>query len=504
MTPGGAARTVNVLAIAGSDPSGGAGIQADLKSIAAGGGYGMAVITALTAQNTRGVRGVHVPPAAFATAQLDAVSDDVRIDAVKIGMLADASVVEAVGEWLRRVRPPHVVLDPVMIATSGDALLDPAAADALLRLIPLADLITPNVPELAAIDGESAATSWEAALEQALRVARRHGVRVLAKSGHLEGSLAPDALVSPDGSVAEFAGQRIETSNTHGTGCSLSSGIATRAARFAGDWVRAAAEAKAWLSESLRAADVLEVGSGHGPVNHLAGLWARGGLETRPSPGEIREEWWNGIAEVRRQTDELGFIRRLVDGTLARRDFLDYVAQDVIYLRAYARVLARVAELAPTAEEQAFWAKASQGAIVGEILLHRDRLGAEAADAAASGAVPASPATEGYVNHLLAAGTKGYEEGIAAVLPCYWVYSDLGMRLARGELGASARAADHPYAEWIAAYDNAEFAADTETAIGYVTRAASRADPGTRDRMRRAFEAAAVWEREFFGQTAAG
>lgn len=498
------ARVVNVLAVAGSDPSGGAGIQADLKSIAAGGGYGMAVITALTAQNTRGVRGVHTPPADFVTAQLDAVSDDVRIDAVKIGMLANAAVAEAVGEWLRRVRPPCVVLDPVMIATSGDALLEPSAAEALQRLIPLADLITPNVPELAAIAGEPAAESWETMLEQARRVARRHGVRVLAKSGHLEGSLAPDALVTPDGATTVFPGARIATENTHGTGCSLSSGIATRAARHGGDWTRAAAEAKAWLSESLRAADALEVGAGRGPVSHLAGLWQRGGLDTRPTPDEIRAEWWDGIAEVRRETDELGFIRRLVDGTLERRDFLDYVAQDVIYLRAYARVLARLAELASSPEEQLFWARASQGAIAGEMLLHRDRLGGEAADAAASGRVHASPATEGYVNHLLAAGARGYAEGAAAVLPCYWVYADLGTRLARGELGAATLAPDHPYAEWIAAYDDPVFAADTETAIGIVTRVAAEADPAVRDRMRRAFDAAAVWEREFFGQTAAG
>lgn len=497
-------RTVNVLTIAGSDPSGGAGIQADLKSIAAGGGYGMAVITALTAQNTRGVTGVHVPPVDFLAAQLDAVSDDVRIDAVKIGMLADAAVVETVGAWLRRVRPPLVVLDPVMIATSGDALLEPSAAEALLGLIPLADLVTPNLPELAAIAGEPVAETWEAALDQARRVAAERGVRVLAKSGHLDGRLAPDALVTPDGSATVFSAVRVETRNTHGTGCSLSSGVAVRAARFDGDWERAVREAKAWLTESLRAADALEVGSGHGPVHHLAGLWGRGGLETAPDPDEIRREWWEGIAEVRRQTDELGFIRGLVDGTLPREQFLDYVAQDVIYLRAYARVLARLAELAPTVDEQAFWAKASQGAIIGEILLHRDRLGREAADAAASGRVVASAETDGYVNHLLAAGTRGYAEGAAAVLPCYWVYSDLGMRLARGELGEAAQAPDHPYAEWIAAYDDAAFAADTETAIGIVTRIAAEADAATRDRMRRAFEAAAVWEREFFGQTAAG
>lgn len=498
------ARIPNVLSIAGSDPSGGAGIQADLKSIAAGGGYGMAVITALTAQNTRGVTAVHVPPAEFLAAQLDAVSSDVRIDAVKIGMLANAEVIAVVDQWLRRVRPGIVVLDPVMIATSGDALLGADAGEALRGLIPLADLITPNVPELAVIAGEEEAEHWEAALEQGARVAARYGVQVLAKSGHLEGSQAPDALVEPSGRITVFPGARVETRNTHGTGCSLSSAIATRAARVNGDWERAARESKLWLSESLRAADELEVGAGHGPVHHFAGIWQRGGLDTAPTPEDIRAAWWDGIVQLRRETDELGFIRGLTDGTLRREDFLDYVAQDVIYLRAYARVLARVAELAPTVAEQAFWAKASQGAIVGEIELHRLRLGGEAADAAAAGAVLPSTATEGYVNHLLAASTRGYEEAIAAVLPCYWVYSNLGMRIARGEFGVGAQAPDHPYAEWVAAYDDPVFAADTETAIGYVTRAAAEADTATRSRMHRAFEAAARWERDFFAQTAAG
>ena len=500
----GVATTPNILTIAGSDPSGGAGIQADLKSISAGGGYGMAAITALTAQNTQGVTDVHIPPAEFLAAQLDAVSSDVHIDAVKIGMLANAQVIEVVSDWLRRVKPPIVVLDPVMIATSGDALLDESAVRALERLIPLADLITPNVPELAVIAGESAVSDWESLLAQAARVAATHGVRVLAKSGHLAGTDAPDALVSCEGSPVVFAGERIATENTHGTGCSLSAAVATRAARLDGDFERAVAESKAWLSESLRTADELTVGEGHGPVNHFAGLWARGGLETRPTPESIREDWWERIAPVRQQTDELGFIQQLTQGTLKREDFLHYIAQDVIYLRAYARVLARVAELAPTVDEQAFWAKASQGAIIGEILLHRDRLGSEAANAAAAGLIESSAATDGYVNHLLAAGTRGYAEGIAAVLPCYWVYSDLGIRITRGDFGDFSQDPSHPYAEWIASYDDERFAADTETAIGYVTRAAADADAATRGRMWRAFEAAAIWEREFFGQTAAG
>ena len=181
-----------MLAIAGSDPSGGAGIQADLKSIAANGGYGMAAITALTAQNTQGVRAVHVPPAAFLTAQLDAISDDIGIDAVKIGMLGDAAVIDAVRSWLEKVRPAVVVLDPVMVATSGDRLLQESAEAALQALLPLADLITPNLAELAILLKEPVAADWAEALAQGKRLAALTGTTVLVKGGHLQGGRPGD------------------------------------------------------------------------------------------------------------------------------------------------------------------------------------------------------------------------------------------------------------------------------------------------------------------------
>lgn len=510
--------TPNVLSIAGTDPTGGAGIQADLKSIAAGGGYGMAVVTALVAQNTRGVREVHVPGAAFLRAQLDAVSDDVRIDAVKIGMLANVEVITTVAAWLSDVRgraasgegaaarPAQpafpVVLDPVMVAASSDPLLEPESIEALRALVPLADLVTPNLFELAELVGEPVAADWAEALAQGARLAASFRVRVLVKGGHLAGDSTPDAIVDPAGSVTEFAGERIHTPHTHGTGCSLSAGVATRIAREPGDWAAAVGDSKAWLRESLAAAGQLSVGGGSGPLHHLVGLWRRGGLATSPTAEAVRADWWSAIAPVREQTEDLGFIRGLADGTLDRAHFLEYIAQDSVYLHAYARVLARVSEIAPTPEEQAFWARAANGAIIGELELHRARLGGDAPIHVATEAP--SAATSGYVNHLLAASTKDYEEAAAAVLPCFWIYADLGQRLLAGAIHERAQSPEHPYAEWIATYDDPGFADDTETAIGFVTRAAASATPGTRERMWRAFEAAAVWEREFFGQTPAG
>lgn len=265
-----------VLSVAGSDPSGGAGVQADLKSIAAQGGYGMAVLTALTAQNTRGVRSVHVPPVAFLREQLDAVSDDVVVDGVKTGMLGSAAVVAEVAGWLARSRPPVVVVDPVMVATSGDRLLDQDAEAAVRHLLALADLVTPNLPELALLLGEPEATDWDAALAQGRRLAAAHDVTVLVKGGHLDRPDCPDALVRPGGGESVVTGERVGTVHTHGTGCSLSSGLATRLA--AGDDPGSALRrVKAWLADALRHAHELEVGRSRGPVHHLHALWSAAG-----------------------------------------------------------------------------------------------------------------------------------------------------------------------------------------------------------------------------------
>lgn len=259
-----------VLAIAGTDPSGGAGQHADLKSIAAMGGYGMSAVTAVVVQNTRGVRSVHVPPVGVLRAQLDAVAEDVVIDAVKIGMLGSVPVIETVAVWLAERRPPVVVLDPVMIATSGARLLEPDAEEALRGLAGSADLVTPNLQELAVLADEPRAPSWEEALAQGHRVAREHGTLVLVKGGHLPGDRTPDALVGPGSSepLAAFDGARVPTDNSHGTGCSLSSALATLQARH-GDWALSLRIARGWLRGALARSAELEVGHGSGPVHHF-------------------------------------------------------------------------------------------------------------------------------------------------------------------------------------------------------------------------------------------
>ncbi|CAG4886544.1 bifunctional hydroxymethylpyrimidine kinase/phosphomethylpyrimidine kinase [Paraburkholderia gardini] len=262
----------HVLTIAGSDSGGGAGIQADLKAFSALGAYGASVITALTAQNTRGVTAIHTPDPAFITAQLDAVFDDIRIDAVKIGMLANAGIAHAVAEALRRYRPEHIVLDTVMISKSNHALLAPDAVAAVRdELLPLATLLTPNLPEAAALLGEAAATD-EAAMIRQGEALRALGARaVLMKGGHLASADSPDWLIQESGTL-RLGGPRVPVKNTHGTGCTLSSAIAALIPQRS-DLASAVADAKLYLTGALEQSDRLDVGSGVGPVHHFYRWW---------------------------------------------------------------------------------------------------------------------------------------------------------------------------------------------------------------------------------------
>lgn len=259
----------NVLAIAGSDPSGGAGIQADLKAIAANGGYGMAAITALTAQNTQGVRDVSLVDPGMVTAQIAAVREDIRIDAVKIGMLGSAAIVEAVAAAIAGLDAP-VVLDPVMVAKGGERLLPAEAVEALrTMLLPRATIITPNLPEAADLLGTGAATGLPEMERQADALLALGPGAVLLKGGHLAGETSPDLLRSAQVS-RWLEGERVQTRNTHGTGCTLSSALATRLASGLAA-PEAASCAKAYVRGAIARSGDLAVGSGHGPVHHFFG-----------------------------------------------------------------------------------------------------------------------------------------------------------------------------------------------------------------------------------------
>jgi hydroxymethylpyrimidine/phosphomethylpyrimidine kinase len=264
------------VTIAGSDSGGGAGIQADLKTFAALGVYGASVITALTAQNTQGVAAIHDVPADFIAAQIDAVFSDLDIAAVKIGMLSQAAAIEAVAQGLARHRAKNIVLDPVMVASSGDRLLAPGAVELLRReLIPRALVVTPNLPEAAALTGASPARN-EAEMEiqahEILALGARH---VLIKGGHGQGNDSVDLLIG-EGEVVRLSAKRIATKNTHGTGCTLSSAIAAGLAKGR-DVVTACQEAKTYVTAAIAHADELKIGRnpelGHGPLHHFYAQW---------------------------------------------------------------------------------------------------------------------------------------------------------------------------------------------------------------------------------------
>lgn len=261
------------VTIAGSDSGGGAGIQADIKTFAALGVYGATVIAALTAQNTKGVTAIHDVPAEFIAAQIDAVFSDLDVSAVKIGMLSQVAAIEAVAKGLARHRARSIVLDPVMIATSGDRLLAANAIEALRKqLIPRAIVLTPNLAEAAALTGASIARNEREMEIQARELLSLGARNVLIKGGHGDGVESVDLLVG-EGDVIRLSAPRIPTRNTHGTGCTLSSAIAACLAKGM-DLAAAAHDAKAYVTTAIASTDQLKVGHGSGPLHHFFAQWS--------------------------------------------------------------------------------------------------------------------------------------------------------------------------------------------------------------------------------------
>ncbi len=260
-----------VLSVAGSDSGGGAGIQADIKAISATGSYACTVITALTAQNTRGVSGVMPVTGAFIEQQFEAVFSDIAVDAVKIGMLGDADTIRTVAAAIRKYQPKYVVLDPVMVATSGDVLLAEDATDTLIReLIPLADVITPNLPEAQALLAARPELNTADALDTAVHCQQllSYGCKsVLIKGGHQEADTSTDFWLGSQG-LRTYSSQRIDTKNTHGTGCTLSASIASFLAQGY-PMAEAIQQAKDYIQAAIEHADDLHIGEGSGPVHHF-------------------------------------------------------------------------------------------------------------------------------------------------------------------------------------------------------------------------------------------
>jgi len=516
-----------VLSIAGTDPTGGAGTAADLKSIAAAGGYGMAVVTALVAQNTHGVRDIHVPPADFLAAQLRAVSDDVELEAVKTGMLGTAEIIDTVESWVRAQAPRVLVVDPVMVATSGDRLLETEAEQAMLRFCRLATVVTPNIDELAVLTGETRATSEDEALEQAARWSAETGVAVVVKTGHLQAREVTNTWIATDGTRHVVRTTRVDTASTHGTGCSLAAALATRLG--AGQTPEAAlAWATDWLHEAIVHGAELQVGSGQGPVDHAhrsrrlaaagaAAPWlAAGAVPERweqpeqltalptgaagsagsarsaavPPVGPWTEALWAAGSQLSGAINRSGFVAALVDGSLPEGQFAFYLAQDAHYLQRYSRALAALARTSQDAAAAEFWATSSRHCVDTELELHRGWL----ADRPGAAALPVSPVTSAYTDFLLARALSAPTAvGAAAALPCFWLYAQVGAGLPEVPEG-------HPYAAWLLTYRDPSFVDGVRGALEVVERELAAASPAIRAEAATAFLLASRHELEFFEQ----
>ena len=513
-----------VLSIAGTDPTGGAGTAADLKSITAAGGFGMAAVTAVVAQNTHGVSDIHVPPAQFLAAQLRAVSDDVELEAVKTGMLGTAEIIAAVANWLSAHPPRVLVVDPVMVATSGDRLLEPEAEQAMIRFCALATVVTPNIDELAVLTGEPRAHDEDEALAQAARWSEATGVAVVVKTGHLDSRAVTNTWIAADGTRHRVHSTRVDTTSTHGTGCSLAAALATRLGAGE-DPATALAWVTDWLHEAILHGAELQVGSGNGPVDHAhrarrlaaagsAAPWVAGGavpdrweqpaqLAARatadgptgpaasvPPVGPWTEALWAAGAPLAGAIEGSGFVAALVDGSLPEGQFSFYLAQDAHYLQRYSRALATLAATSEGPAAREFWSDSSRHCVDTELELHRGWL-ATRPDAAE---VAVSPVTSAYTDFLLARALGDPTAvGAAAALPCFWLYAQVGASLPEVP-------DEHPYAGWLLTYRDPTFVEGVRGALGVVERELEAADPAVRAEAARAFLLACRHELEFFEQ----
>lgn len=526
-----------ILSIAGTDPSGGAGMQADLKSIAAAGGYGMGVVTALVAQNTQGVRSVHTPDTAFLKEQLAAVVDDVEIDAVKIGMLGSREIVEVITEWVRENKPQNVVLDPVIIATSGDRLLDDDALSALQELISQVDIITPNVPELALLAGQSPACDYEELLAQASALAEERHITVIAKTGHLSGDEAGNAIAFPDGTSAFASCPRIDTKNTHGTGCSLSSALATRIG--AGNSLADALNwTTRWLNESIRYADELNVGHVRGPIDHghrarrmeraamvrpplLTGHFAErvdlpetnlsvstsdstpavenlqlksffGQEMSIPPAGPHTAKLWDLISDVIEDIDEFPSLSALGSGNLDNNSARLLLTQEIWYLRNIFPAMSMLSIRATEPQDQILWSSIAQDCLVRCLDLNDESLGLPHADIEKID--PTGPSRALLDAHLSASAFNSYAVAASTMVAELWIVAELMLKTPdRPEVVSSAEA-------WIDTYSDDAFLDSAQLAVVALERALSEVSRAEQLKARAVFRRAAEHERDYFAQ----
>ena len=455
--------------------------------MSAHGVYAMTAITALTAQNTTGVTDILESTPEFLAEQLDAVFTDIFPDAVKIGMVSSAALIRVIADKLTQYGAKHVVVDPVMVATSGSKLMQDEALGALKeRLLPLAEVITPNIPEAEILSGMKIETvaDMEAA---AKKISESCRCAVLLKGGHALNDA--NDLLYKDSRAEWFYGRRIDNPNTHGTGCTLSSAIASNLACGA-ELTEAVRRAKDYISGALAA--MLDLGKGRGPMNHLFDLKSEFIREAAPS---VSERLRAAAAPVWEKCLNHPFVQGIGDGSLPVEKFQYFMLQDYLYLFEYAKVFAIGVTKAHSPEKMRMFARNVDQILGGEMNIHRaymQRLGISEEQVCA-----ARPALDNasYTSYMLSVAEAGGEaEIIASILACSWSYAEIGQKLAQ-----IPGAAEHPfYGEWISGYAGEEYAAANQALIEEMNRLAEGASPERMQRLTEIFVNCSRYELGFW------
>lgn len=434
------------LTIAGSDSSGGAGIQADIKTMTMNGVFAMSAVTALTAQNTLGVTGILESTPEFLKQQIDAVFTDIFPDAVKIGMVSSSELIRVIADSLRQYDAKNIVADPVMVSTSGSRLIAEDAVKTLAEeLLPLSTVATPNIPEAEILSGMKIANRDDMK-EAAMKINAQFGCSVLVKGGH-DVNDANDLLCTGKDSFTWFNGKRIDNPNTHGTGCTLSSAIAANLAKGY-SLVESVRLAKEYISGALSA--MLNLGQGRGPMNHAFNLTGKFAENTR-----LIDRLMNSVRDIWPEYNNHPFVKGIETGTLDPQKFRNYIIQDYMYLNEYSKVFALGVAKSKSLETMKLFSGVIQAIANVEMNIHNGYMGRFNVSQSELNETKRKLPNLSYTSYML---RIAYEEGevevLAAILSCALSYEDIAKQMLKN----NPKASEHElYGNWVKCYSGEEY-----------------------------------------------
>ena len=475
------------LTIAGSDSSGGAGIQADIKTMTMNGVYAMSAVTALTAQNTTGVTGIFEVTPEFLGQQIDAVFTDIFPDAVKIGMVSSSALIRKIAESLRRYEAKNIVVDPVMVSTSGAKLIADEAVKTLAEeLMPLAVVATPNIPEAEILSGMKISTRDDM-MKAGEKINAEYGCSVLVKGGHSVND-ADDLLCEGAGKFTWFKGKRIETSNTHGTGCTLSSAIAANLAKgyTLADSVRLAKE---YISGALGA--MLDLGKGSGPMKHsfnLTGKFA----ERR----NLRAFLTDSVSDIWPEYNNHPFVKGIETGTLDREKFKRYIIQDYHYLNEYSKVFALGIAKTKSLETAKLFTSVIEAIANVEMNNHKGYMGRLGVTQEELDRAERELANQSYTSYMLKVAYEGGEaEILAAILSCALSYEDIAKEMVKNN---PASVNDEFYGTWVSIYSGKEYCSLNNVLLSFFEKACEGYGESEMKRLAEIFRTCSLYEMGFW------